>query len=93
MGGSDVYCSLCGGPLQAPWWEIVDREQDSSTDKSDSDESDYEFTHSYESTVIQPESEKMDWLQDVRLIGENPDSTSPEKYVLGAPSRMPRKYI
>lgn len=35
MGGADVYCCLCGGPLSPPYWEVDENTEDTAIDGED----------------------------------------------------------
>ncbi|KAK2616446.1 hypothetical protein QQS21_000688 [Conoideocrella luteorostrata] len=76
MGGADVYCALCGGPLCPQWWE----------EQEDNDDAGSDGGEEYDST-LRPEDRIMNWLRDVRLICENPNSPNPMKvYISGVAS-------
>ncbi|CAH0054221.1 unnamed protein product [Clonostachys solani] len=63
MGGWDVYCALCGGPISRISW-----------DADDSPDTAYDREVFADST-----DPDLDWLQDCRLIGENPATASDSK--------------
>lgn len=58
MGGAEVYCAICGGPVNVPYWEDGDEEE-----------------YTYDLTVVQEDRLDLEWLKDVRVIGEDPAST------------------
>jgi hypothetical protein len=58
MGGAEVYCAICGGPVSVPFWEDGDEEE-----------------YTYDLTVVQEDRLDLEWLKDVRVIGEDPAST------------------
>ncbi|CAH0024723.1 unnamed protein product [Clonostachys rhizophaga] len=58
MGGAEVYCAICGGPVNVPFWEDGDEEE-----------------YTYDLTVVQEDRLDLEWLKDVRVIGEDPAST------------------
>ncbi|CAH0055733.1 unnamed protein product [Clonostachys solani] len=71
MGGADVYCAICGGPVSLPWWP-------------DEDEGETEYT--YDPTVIREDRLDLDWLKDVRVIGEDPASTGLSRIWVSGPA-------
>lgn len=64
MGGYDVYCAVCGGPLG----NIVSDERPDL----------YEDDEIYDRDILDPS--KAAWLDRVRVMGENPDVASLSKY-------------
>lgn len=64
MGGWDVYCAICGGPMSQVYWE-----QEGEDDK-----------YIYDANIFRnPEDPALDWLSDCRVIGENRDSENLSK--------------
>jgi hypothetical protein len=63
MGGWDYYCALCGGPFGVVYWDSED-------------DDDYK----YDPDVLRdPDDPQLAWLQDNRIIGENPASDAQSK--------------
>ncbi|CAG9977816.1 unnamed protein product [Clonostachys byssicola] len=63
MGGWDVYCALCGGPIRRIWW-----------DADDSPHAAYD-----REVFANSEDPGLEWLEDIRLIGENPATAADSK--------------
>lgn len=63
MGGWDVYCALCGGPIRRVRW-----------DADDSPHAAYD-----REVFANSEDPGLEWLEDIRLIGENPFTASDSK--------------
>lgn len=78
MGGYDVYCAICGGPLGN---SLTD---DLPPDLYDEDEI-------YDRNIVTPETAQ--WLDRTRVIGENPDSDSMDKYRSDRSTSILRKLI
>ncbi|VUC26921.1 unnamed protein product [Clonostachys rosea] len=72
MGGADVYCAICGGPVTVPWWP---------------DEGESEIEYTYDPAVIREDRLDLDWLKDVRVIGEDPASTGLSRIWVSGPAR------
>ncbi|CAG9946713.1 unnamed protein product [Clonostachys rosea f. rosea IK726] len=71
MGGWDVYCALCGGPIRRVWW-----------DADDSPHAAYD-----REVFANSDDPGLEWLEDIRLIGENPATASDSKVWLSGPAR------
>ncbi|VUC20918.1 unnamed protein product, partial [Clonostachys rosea] len=70
MGGFSVYCAICGGALRKPFWEVEEPEEGASDAGSHAN-------YDYDPTVLADEEDpELNWLQDVRLIGENPGTSA-----------------
>ncbi|VUC23465.1 unnamed protein product [Clonostachys rosea] len=70
MGGWDYYCALCGGPFGVVYWDSED-------------DDDYK----YDPDVLRdPDDPQLAWLQDNRIIGENPSSDTPSKVWVSGPA-------
>ncbi|VUC33095.1 unnamed protein product [Clonostachys rosea] len=70
MGGWDVYCALCGGPLRNLYWDADDSPHTA-----------------YDPEIFPNEADPgLEWLRDLRLIGENPDTASESKVWLSGPA-------
>ncbi|KAF7550314.1 hypothetical protein G7Z17_g5812 [Cylindrodendrum hubeiense] len=64
MGGWDVFCAICGGPLgELHWGQGKDAEYGYEPDVLES-----------------PEDPELAWVKDIRLIGENPETEAPCKF-------------
>lgn len=93
MGGADVYCAICGGPLSPPFWEEsepqqnpeAEQNQDDNRHPQDENESqdktpeEDESQYEYDPAIIKTDSDAMNWLRGVRIICENPDSSNLRK--------------
>lgn len=81
--GFDVYCAVCGGPLHPPDWEAEEQgealECPKGSDKGSPGEQ--ECLWGYDGAIVRQQSDSLNWLSDVRMIGENVDCSSPVKYV------------
>ncbi|KAL3476931.1 hypothetical protein BJX99DRAFT_258046 [Aspergillus californicus] len=64
MGGYDTYCSICGAVLCQPLWR-------------DEGDEDAEHEYEYDRSIIKVSD--VIWMNDVRVISENPDSASINK--------------
>ncbi|CAG9950035.1 unnamed protein product [Clonostachys rosea f. rosea IK726] len=71
MGGWDVYCALCGGPIRRVWWDADDSPTLRTTEKC-----------SLIATI-----RAWSGFEDIRLIGENPATASDSKVWLSGPAR------
>jgi hypothetical protein len=67
MGGYDNYCAICGTPVSQVIW---DNDNNANTAE---DEDEYEYDRSILSV-----SDVL-WMNDVRLICENPEATAINK--------------
>ena len=64
MGGFDVYCAICGGGLRKPSWTVEEDGEDSEA-------------YTYDPAVLaNDEDPELNWLEDVRLIGENSETSA-----------------
>ncbi|CAI6093170.1 unnamed protein product [Clonostachys chloroleuca] len=65
MGGFDVYCAICGGALRKPSWIFEE------------DDEDVNSAYTYDPAVLADgEDPELNWLEDVRLIGENSETSA-----------------
>jgi hypothetical protein len=71
MGGYDNYCAICGTPVSQPIW---DNDNNNANTAEDEDEYEYDRSILSVSDVL--------WMNDVRLICENNEATSINKYVM-----------